>query len=283
MIAYGGIAVFLFRGVIPFLPSKEIGSMHIFICCILMLLSLASFLFLTLTNPGKITKDSIKLLEKKYPYDKYLFKPIECPTCKITKIARSKHCSLCNVCIERQDHHCIWINGCIGAKNYRYFLWFLASHFIMCLDIAFIITFIYIEIIRVYGLFINYYYYERTGKVSEPQPGAVMHYLIRNYPDLLFVLVLCGCMSIALPLFLLYHLSMLFQNQTANESRKISQIKLKWTRELYQKKLNLKRSNDARSQTERDIKELEGKLKEIDKNFYDKGIKQNTIEVLFPN
>eukprot|EP00826_Nyctotherus_ovalis_P064799 TRINITY_DN9512_c0_g1_i6.p1 TRINITY_DN9512_c0_g1~~TRINITY_DN9512_c0_g1_i6.p1 ORF type:complete len:369 (-),score=36.10 TRINITY_DN9512_c0_g1_i6:102-1208(-) len=281
-ITYGGIAVFLLRGVVPFLPSEQIGPVHILFCCILMISSLASFLFLVSTDPGKITRNSIKLLQKKYPYDNFLFKPTECPTCKLTKIARSKHCSLCNTCIERQDHHCIWINGCIGAKNYCYFLWFLASHAVMCIDIAFITSFVYVRIVEVYGLFSNYYYSEITKRVMTPRPGLVLQYLIRNYPDLFFVLVLCGCMSIALPLFLMYHLSLLFQNQTSNESRKTSQMKLKWTRELYEKRIDLKGADgEVRSKLQQEVKELEGNIKELEKDFYDKGVRQNVMEVLF--
>ena len=54
---------------------------------------------------------------------------------------------MCNMCVEKQDHHCVWINGCVGAQNYRYFLWFLASHAIMCSDIAFITCYIFVAVI----------------------------------------------------------------------------------------------------------------------------------------
>ena len=49
--------------------------------------------------------------------------PIQCcPTCKIVKTPRSKHCNICDKCVERMDHHCPWLNNCVGVTNHLYFM-----------------------------------------------------------------------------------------------------------------------------------------------------------------
>lgn len=92
-----------------------------------------SFILAVLSDPGYIepgallSHDQQIKLQLEFPFDNLIFFATECPTCKIEKPARSKHCSTCDKCVLMFDHHCIWLNNDVAYYTYRWFLTFLFS------------------------------------------------------------------------------------------------------------------------------------------------------------
>ncbi|OII74026.1 uncharacterized protein cubi_02828 [Cryptosporidium ubiquitum] len=54
-----------------------------------------------------------------------------CFQCKIIRPPRSVHCNICNHCVDRFDHHCPWVGTCIGAGNYKLFMSFISTLFLL--------------------------------------------------------------------------------------------------------------------------------------------------------
>lgn len=54
-----------------------------------------------------------------------------CDVCKTYKPPRCHHCSRCNKCCLKFDHHCSFIDVCIGFHNYKYYVQFCITNFIM--------------------------------------------------------------------------------------------------------------------------------------------------------
>ncbi|KAB2049666.1 hypothetical protein ES319_A13G192200v1 [Gossypium barbadense] len=116
-----------------YIPGYYLSEAHRYASFLAIAVGILLFLVTSFSDPGTVKADNVSRYLSAYPYDNIIYTEKECPTCKIPKPARSKHCSLCNRCVARFDHHCGWMNNCIGERNTRYFLAFLLWHFLLCI------------------------------------------------------------------------------------------------------------------------------------------------------
>ena len=97
------------------------------ILIIIYLIFIVSYTYTAMINPG-YPKNDIDAITGE-PRKKFYF----CNICRLwaSKEKKTMHCSDCNICVEGNDHHCIWTGKCIGAINYKSFIVFVASIFIL--------------------------------------------------------------------------------------------------------------------------------------------------------
>lgn len=117
-----------------YIPSI-LSTVHYYTGTLMIIIAVYSFYQASTLDPGIIKDENqSKWLTRKYPYDDVMYKKdTKCKTCKITKPARSKHCTVCDHCVELFDHHCIWLNNCVGANNFKWFLTFIFMQFLLVL------------------------------------------------------------------------------------------------------------------------------------------------------
>ena len=84
-------------------------------------------------------ENSIEIYENNYV--PHIFKKRPCKTCNIMRPPKTSHCVICDNCIMELDHHCFYISNCVGARNRKYFIFFLL--FGDCLSVLCILTSLY--------------------------------------------------------------------------------------------------------------------------------------------
>ncbi|KAL7713969.1 Palmitoyltransferase [Entamoeba marina] len=188
---------------------------------VLFFCTMTLFLLCVKTPPGYITKKNYKKYLKRYAYDNVLYHNVECYTCHIPKIARSKHCKVCNKCIARYDHHCPWINQCVGEQNCKYFIGFLLSFAITMFVASY---YLYIAIL----VFLERHHLNGPNPVivthSEtiPVSNGLLFAILLNYMRWTCVLIIfCSVMGISVLLFFFNQLYITAKGMTTNE-------KVKW-------------------------------------------------------
>jgi len=99
------------------------------------LVFLVSYTYTAIINPGYPKNDIDSITGE--PRKKFYF----CNICKLWANIEKKttHCPDCNICIEGNDHHCPWTGKCIGSKNFKSFVIFVVSIFVLFAYLIFLV------------------------------------------------------------------------------------------------------------------------------------------------
>jgi len=225
LVVFGGYTLYVILAQWPYLTDNGLYHPHRYSVPLTMIMCFVSFYLCSTTNPGTITPRSVGVYQHVYAHDEVLFRSDNsCSTCTVPKPARSKHCAVCNRCVARFDHHCIWVNNCIGARNYRYFVWFLSQHVFFCFYACYMTGMALYQICVQDKLFEARFINRATGQVYPPSYLYVFQYLGYRSPWVWAMFLLAAVMAVVLLGFALYHYYLMLTNQTTNERAKRTSI-----------------------------------------------------------
>ncbi|KAL2635089.1 hypothetical protein R1flu_006568 [Riccia fluitans] len=228
----GGSYITIATTSLHYIPGFYVSVYHKYIGQAAVLVGVLLFLLTSFTDPGVINSTTLKVHISSYPYDGMIYEGTkECTTCRITRPARSKHCSICDRCVARFDHHCGWMNNCIGEKNLRYFLSFLIWHVCLCLYGAFLLGAILLGEVEDRNVVRAITYYYGGPATLRKVYSHVLQWLLTFYSTQVLMMVFLFVVSVLLAGFASYHIYLILVNTTTNETYKWDMYQ-RWQAEL---------------------------------------------------
>ncbi|XP_020530816.1 probable protein S-acyltransferase 17 isoform X4 [Amborella trichopoda] len=215
----GGMYFIIIKSSFRYIPGYYLSEVHRYTAFIAVIVGVGLFVLTSFSDPGTVKADNVSAYLSAYPYDNIIFMEKQCSTCKITRPARSKHCSICDRCVARFDHHCGWMNNCIGEKNTRYFMAFLLWHFVLCLYGTVVLALILCGQLKDHKvIYILTAYYGVEDSLYSLFPHVVQWLLI-SYNTQILVMVFLAVVSLLLAGFFGYHACLCLTNTTTNEMK----------------------------------------------------------------
>lgn len=76
-----------------YIPGPYLSSIHLVTFPAWLIFVVGFFYYTSVSNPGRITKETWAKYNAIFPLDNVIYGPSTCKTCQHPKIARSKHCA----------------------------------------------------------------------------------------------------------------------------------------------------------------------------------------------
>ncbi|KAI4364581.1 hypothetical protein MLD38_020654 [Melastoma candidum] len=294
LVMVGGIYFIITKTSFSYIPGYYLSEVHRYTSFLAIGIGIILFVLTSFSDPGTVNADNVYKYLASYPYDEIIYTQKECPTCKIPKPARSKHCSICDRCVARFDHHCGWMNNCIGERNTRYFMAFLLWHFLICVYGVVAIALVIageLKESRIIQILTVYYGIENSVRSLAPH---LVQWMLGSYDAQILLMVFLAIVSLLLAGFFGYHASLCLTNTTTNETFKWQEY-ISWQKKISEARASSEALKASISGLSKEEKPPESKWKSffrrsplentdpvVKQNMYDRGFIRNIYEIIVP-
>jgi len=204
----------------PHIPNSVVPAYHKLAAALGVAWCISTFIVACSVEAGTLTPESWRRYDN-YEYDELMYDSgKEYVGYDAPKLARSKHDGVTGLCVARFDHYCAWLAQPVGERNYRWFLLFVGSHAAMLGYAGYLLGGILAHLTAANRLFEARFVNQATGERVGASYSIVLQYLLYRHTTICTLAVLCGVMCVVLIGFVGYHLYLVAQGTTTNESFK---------------------------------------------------------------